>query len=92
MSEVEMNALRDTVRDYTDNYRFTRFVSSKLNAALEGLNEVVAGKGDGAVTCERGKLDGVKDTVELPFSHANILNANLESTRAAYDVILDRLQ
>jgi len=92
MSEVEMNALRETVRDYTDDHRFMRFISSKFNAALDGLDEVVAGQGDGAVACERGKLDGVRDTVELPFSHANILNVERKTTREAYSVILDRLQ
>ena len=91
MSADEMQSLQDTVRDYTDNNRFVRFASSKLNSALKNLDEVVEGKGDGAVSCERGKLQGVKDTVELPYSHANVLNPENAATKKVHAIIIDRL-
>lgn len=92
MEPDEMNSLRQQVRTRTDGNRFVRFVSSKLNVALDNLDEVVQGKGDGAVSCERGRLAGVDDIVELPFSHAGVLSANRDSSQAAYKVIVDRLQ
>ena len=92
MEVDEMDSLRTTVREYTDNNRFMRFVSSKLNNALNDLDEVVNGKGDGAVSCERGKLADVDDVIELPFSHASVLNPNADSSRQAHEIILNRLQ
>ncbi len=91
MELEEMDSLRQTVRDYTDQNRWTRFASSKLNTALDNLDEVVAGKGDGAVSCERGKLAGVRDIVELPFSHASILSPDDAVSKSAYAIIHDRL-
>lgn len=91
MTQTEMDELRKTVRECSDGNRCTRFVSSKLNRALAGLDEVVIGKGDGVVSCQRGKLEGVTDIVELPFSHASVLSANAKTSRAAHMAILDRL-
>ena len=92
MSQEEMTSLQESVRDYTDGNRFVRFASSKLNSALHNLNEVVEGKGDGAVSCERGKLDGVNDVVELRYSHANVLNPEAATTRIVHAIIVDRLK
>jgi pimeloyl-ACP methyl ester carboxylesterase len=91
MNEEEMNSLRGRVRECTNDNRFVRFVSSKLNGSLKDLVEVVEGKGDGAVSCERGNLAGVQDVMELPFSHANILNASEKVTKEAHTIIRDRL-
>lgn len=91
MDEVELDEIRQAVHDYTDSYGFTRFVSSKLSRALDNLDEVVAGKGDGAVSCERAKLNGVRDVVELPFSHASILNPAAKHSPEAHSLIQDRL-
>jgi len=91
MNEDEMNEIRKNVREYSDGNRFMRFFSSKLNNSLENLDEVVAGKGDGVVSCDRARLDGVSDTVELPFSQAGILNANGKSSKEAYTIIRNRL-
>ncbi len=91
MNEDEMNHIRKTVREYSDGNPFTRFLSSKLNDSLDGLDEVVQGKGDGVVSCDRAKLDGVADIVELPFSHAGILGSHGKASKEAYAVIRDRL-
>ena len=92
MREEEMSRLRETVRDYTDDTRVMRFVSSKLVHTLDSLDEVVDGKGDGVVSCERGRLAGVRDVVELPFSHASVLGGESAATYYAHQAILDRLE
>lgn len=39
---------------------------------LNDLDELVDGRGDGVVSVERGKLEGVEDTVVLPFGHLSV--------------------
>lgn len=92
VSPQEMAHIRDAVRDYSSCNRFVRFASSKLNRALANLDEVVTGKGDGVVSCARGRLDGVPDTLTLPFSHAGILSPQGKASRTAHAAILRRLQ
>lgn len=92
MSSEEMESLRTTVREYSDGNRYVRFVTSKLNRSLAGLDEVVSGKGDGVVSCQRGKLAGVADIVELPFSHAGVLGQQTSAAREAHGVVLSRLR
>ena len=88
----EMREIRQTVREYSTSNRFTRFVSSKLNNALAELDEIVQGKGDGVVSCTRGRLAGVADIVKLPFSHAGVLSPNADGSRTAHTTILHRLK
>jgi pimeloyl-ACP methyl ester carboxylesterase len=66
----------------------------RLEDGLHDLDELVAGKGDGAVAVERGKLAGVEDTVLLPFSHLTITHKPTTSTsgRELLEAILDRLE
>ena len=91
MEETEMTKIREKVRTASDRNRFTRFAASKLNGALDNLDEVVSGRGDGAVSCERGRLNGVKDVAQFPFSHSGILNPNAEGSNAAFAFIASRL-
>lgn len=42
---------------------------TQMLADLNDLDEVLAGKGDGAVSIERGRLAGVSDTVVMHFDH-----------------------
>ena len=91
MDEGEMEELRATLRDYTDGNRYFRFATSKFNGAVTNLDEVVQGKGDGAVSVESGQLDDVSDVVVLPFAHASILNPRHASSKQAYEVVISRL-
>ena len=91
MNVEEMNDLRGSVRDYTDDNRYLRFVTSKLNNALDDLDEVVQDKGDGAVSIARGRLEGASDTMVFPFSHASILNPQDTMSQSVYRVIARRL-
>jgi hypothetical protein len=40
-----------------------------LEAILNDIDELVEGKGDGVVAVKRGRLDGVSDTLVMPFGH-----------------------
>jgi len=49
--------------------RLAKFLGPKVDAYLADLDEVIRGKGDGAVAVARGRLAGVADTVILDFDH-----------------------
>jgi len=55
--------------------RWVRFFGARTQVWLEDLDEVVEGKGDGAVSVQRGRLEGVEDTVLLKFQHVAELPA-----------------
>lgn len=56
--------------------RFLRLLRGNVNKLLADLDEVVKGRGDGAVSVERGKLTGVEDVVVLPFGHSEIIGGS----------------
>lgn len=49
-----------------------RALGPRLEPLLEDLDELVDGLGDGAVAVERGRLEGVDDTLVLYFGHGAI--------------------
>jgi hypothetical protein len=64
----------------------------RLDELLEDIDELVDGLGDGAVAVERGRLEGVDDTVVLSFRHATISSALTdESSRKLVAEIVERL-
>ena len=44
-------------------------MGDRLDRYLADLDEVVEGKGDGAVAVKRGRLEGVSDIEVLDFDH-----------------------
>ena len=65
----ELTRLRASVSEKAEQSRWVRFFGPRIQQWLADLDEVVDGKGDGAVSLARGRLEGVDDTVELRFSH-----------------------
>jgi pimeloyl-ACP methyl ester carboxylesterase len=43
--------------------------ADRLEEILNDIDELVEGKGDGVVAVKRGRLEGVDDTLVLPFGH-----------------------
>lgn len=63
-----------------------------LDGCLAQFDEVLAGRGDGAVALSRARLEGVEDTVVLPFGHLSVVNdAADEASREVQQIILDRV-
>jgi hypothetical protein len=46
--------------------------AQRLSAILGDIDELVDGKGDGVVAVKRGRLDGVSDTLVMPFGHLSV--------------------
>ncbi|MCS7305760.1 MAG: alpha/beta fold hydrolase [Thermoguttaceae bacterium] len=61
---------------------------------ISQLDELVHGRGDGAVSIARGRLEGVQDVHIFHFSHVGLLRAewNSPEVRRAQELILDRLR
>ncbi len=47
---------------------------SRFSACLSDFDECIDGRGDGVVAIKSGRLDGVDDTVVLPFGHLCLVN------------------
>jgi len=73
LSKDQRNTLRRRVKNAGEDNRYVRFFGPKVDRWLADLDEVVAGKGDGAVAIKRGKLEGVEDVATLPFDHVAAL-------------------
>jgi len=73
MNNAELALLRGSVAEAGERNRWVRLFGDRVTRWLEDLDEVVDGKGDGAVALERGRLEGVEDTVVLGFGHTEAL-------------------
>ncbi len=69
LSEESLAGLRRSLRKAGDRSRLVRFLGDRLDRYLADLEEVVRGKGDGAVAVKRGRLQGVSDIEVLDFDH-----------------------
>jgi pimeloyl-ACP methyl ester carboxylesterase len=67
--------------------------AERLETVLADIDELVAGKGDGIVAVKRGRLDGVADTVIMPFGHMAVTGEPSNDTlREFQQAVLQRVQ
>jgi pimeloyl-ACP methyl ester carboxylesterase len=67
--------------------------AERLAAILDDIDEVIEGKGDGIVAVKRGRLDGVADTIVMPFGHMAVTGEpRNETLRQVQQVVLQRVQ
>ncbi len=69
LSKTSLAGLRRSLKKAGTRNRYVRFLGAKLDTYLADLDEVLEGKGDGAVAVKRGRLEGVSDIEILPFDH-----------------------
>ena len=63
-----------------------------LDAILADIDELVEGKGDGIVAVKRGTLEGVPDTLTMPFGHLAVTGAATNDLiRSVQHVVLERV-
>jgi pimeloyl-ACP methyl ester carboxylesterase len=65
----ELAAARRLLGKAGESCRWVQFFGSRVDVWLADLEEVIDGRGDGAVALKRGRLAGVEDTVVRHFSH-----------------------
>jgi pimeloyl-ACP methyl ester carboxylesterase len=64
-----------------------------LHAILADVDELVEGKGDGIVAVKRGTLEGVPDTLTMPFGHLAVTgDATTDLIRSVQHVVLERVR
>jgi len=68
----QLDELRRLILNSQATNPVLRTLGPRLEELLVDLDELVDGVGDGAVAVERGRLDGVDDTIVLRFSHGAI--------------------
>jgi pimeloyl-ACP methyl ester carboxylesterase len=67
--------------------------AERLDAILADIDELVEGKGDGVVAVKRGRLDGVADTLVIPFGHLAVTGEPCnEPVRDAQSAVLERIR
>jgi pimeloyl-ACP methyl ester carboxylesterase len=92
LAEADLARLRTSLTDPKN--RWTQFFGARIGPWLADMDEVVDGKGDGAVAVERGRLKGVSDVVLLKFNHVSVLRAPSEGddVQKLHQMVLARLK
>lgn len=93
VSQWEMDASRYALRKCASRMpQFMRERALRFDTKLAEFDEIIAGRGDGAVAIRRARLDGVKDTVLLDFEHLTVTGPpETSAIRRVHEVVLDRL-
>jgi hypothetical protein len=68
----QVDELRRLILSRRDTNVALRALGPRLDELLVYLDELIDGVGDGAVAVERGRLEGVDDTIVLGFNHSAI--------------------
>ncbi|MEK6248423.1 MAG: alpha/beta hydrolase [Planctomycetales bacterium] len=90
-SRQQLDTVREVVRNASEKHRLAKLFGPKLDGWLADMEEVIDGKGDGMVAIKRGRLEGVDDTVLLPFGHL-LSDPESDGVRQLQKEIGDRLR
>jgi len=93
LSEPQMEWIRESVCEQLAKLPGATQMSNRLDAMLADVDELIEGKGDGIVAVKRGRLDGVSDTIVMPFGHLAVTGkASSAPVVDVHKVILSRIQ
>lgn len=92
-SQQTIDQLRDRVKEAEEQHRFLQFLGPKIDRVLDDGDELIRGKGDGAVAIQRGRLEGVADTMVIEFDHLSMgRRPQTDGDRKLREEILKRLK
>lgn len=92
LTEADLAILQQRLAAAGEQSRWVRFFGSRLQTWLADLDEMVDGKGDGVVSVQRGRLEGVQDVVLLEFGHTGVLgHPNSSIAKSVYREVVSRL-
>jgi len=93
LSEAQVDWIRESVCECLAKVPGGGREAKDLDALLADVDELVEGKGDGVVAVKRGRLDGVTDTLIMPFGHLTVTGgANSDIIRRVQHVVLQRVE
>lgn len=91
--EAQVAWIRASVREHVAKLPGGERSAASLDAILNDIDELVEGKGDGVVALKRGRLDGVTDTLVLPFGHVSVTGEpRTDTQRIVQHELLTRVQ
>ncbi|MGE3241180.1 MAG: lipase family alpha/beta hydrolase [Pirellulales bacterium] len=92
MTEAEIEWIRESVIAKLTQVPGAKSGVEKFEALLGDMDELVEGKGDGVVAVSRGRLDGVSDTLVLPFGHLSVTGKpESDVVRQVQQLVVERL-
>jgi pimeloyl-ACP methyl ester carboxylesterase len=93
MTESQVTWMREQICDCVAKLPGGKRRSQEVEKLLADLDEMVKGKGDGVVAVKRGRLDGVADTLILPFGHSSVTGEpRSDVLREVQHVVVARVQ
>jgi hypothetical protein len=93
LTDAQLTWIRSSVCDSLAKLPGGENSAERLEAMLNDIDELVEGKGDGVVAVKRGRLEGVTDTVVLPFGHLAVTGEpNSEVLRQIQRAVLARVE
>ncbi len=93
LSDAEIDWIRQSVCKELAKVPGGEGSAERLQLILDDIDELVDGKGDGVVAVKRGRLEGVSDTVTMPFGHLAVTGeANDDVLRSVHAAVLQRIQ
>jgi pimeloyl-ACP methyl ester carboxylesterase len=93
LTESQVAWMREQICDCVAKLPGGKRRSRELQTLLADLDEMVKGKGDGVVAVKRGRLDGVTDTIILPFGHVSVTGEPKNDTsREVHRIVLARVK
>jgi pimeloyl-ACP methyl ester carboxylesterase len=92
LTAAELGLLRQRADRALDESRAAALFRPRLDGFFADFNEPVTGRGDGAVSVERGRLEGVDDVLLLPVRHLDLTREFRDPRQLQLrDAILNRL-
>jgi pimeloyl-ACP methyl ester carboxylesterase len=92
MTDAEVEWIRESVLHKLAKAPGAKSGVERLEALLGDMDELVEGKGDGVVAVSRGRLNGVSDTLVLPFGHLAVTGEPAtDVVRQVQAAVLERL-
>jgi pimeloyl-ACP methyl ester carboxylesterase len=93
IEEAQLTWIRESICEKLAKVPGGQPSAERLAEILNDIDELVVGKGDGVVAVKRGRLDGVADTLVLPFGHLAVTGEpSDEVLRQVQQAVLKRVQ
>jgi pimeloyl-ACP methyl ester carboxylesterase len=91
--EAHLAWIRESICDQVAMFPGGDNDAERLDEMLSDIDELVEGKGDGVVAVKRGRLEGVADTLVMPFGHLSVAGEpHNEVLRNVQQAVLERVR
>jgi pimeloyl-ACP methyl ester carboxylesterase len=93
IAEQDLQALQQALRELDQEGSLVRLIRPRIQPLLENFDELVSGKGDGAVAVSRATIPGVDDILIVNRLHGELLSPpKSDETQPVWQAILTRIE